>query len=440
MNPDILSFLSLLAGITFAIAAINLTIGLQKEGEKTYLFLGLIGVCVGIYYLLFPQITFETPLPLVTRVGFFFFLTNFALLPWFFGYFTGYSKPGIQWTLSLGMALSYLLLNISANFSKPVYWNIIGHVFLMGIILYGFRSCIFLKRQRQKWSSSLLLWSLIVFLILTVDDIIRTHIPSVYPFEVPENILPFDYFLILFMIVMALKLARDIQLKYNLEKSLNVQEKRWGNLLEKIQLLVVSVDRNEKIGYLNPFFLKLTGLSKEKVMGQHFMVLIPEKDRKSLNKFAASIKDPKEIPHYQNTILTKSGNERSISWSAVRIYNEDGNFERTLSIGSDITDKQKAYEEINVLKTKLEEENILLKSELSKTPVEEKIIGKSDAIRYVLRRAKQVAITDSTVLLEGETGVGKELVANYIQQNSTRAKSPFIKLSTLSNIISDNSA
>ena len=313
MNPNILLFLYLLTGITFAISAVSLAIGLQKGSEKTYLFLGLIGVCVGIYYLLFPQLTFEAPLPLVTRLGFLFFLTNFALLPWFFGYLTGYRKPGLQWILSLGMALSYFVLNITGNFSKPVYWNIIGHIFLLGIILFGFRSTIFLRKQKQKWSAFLLFGALVTFLILTIDDVVRTHFPTVYPFEVPENILPLDYFLILFMILMGLKLACDIQKKYSLEKSINVQEKRWRTLLEKIQLLVVGVDRNEKIFYINPFFIESTGFRKEEIIGHHYMKLIPEKDRKFLRELASSIKEPDDLTNYQNNILTNSGEERAVS-------------------------------------------------------------------------------------------------------------------------------
>lgn len=158
------------------------------------------------------------------------------------------------------------------------------------------------------------------------------------------------------------------------------------------------------------------------------MILIPEKDRKSKTYLAGSIVEPFELPYYQNSILTSSGNKISVNWSAVSIYDEAGILERTISIGSDITDREKAFEEINLLKSRLEEENIILKTGLSNIPIVEKIIGKSDAIRYVLQRSMQVATTNSTVLLEGETGVGKELVADYIQQNSNRSDKPFIRI------------
>ena len=428
MNPNTLLFIYFLAGITFSFAAVNLTIGLQKGSEKTYLFLGLISVCVGIYYVLFPQMAYSQSLPITPKVAFFFFLANFALLPWFFCYYTKYCKPKIQWLLSIGMVISYLLFLFTIDFTKPAIWNIFAHIVLAGIIVFGFKSALFQKKKGDYWSAWWLLSALIIFSLLSIDDIFRTHFPSVYPFNMPDYILPFDYFLVLFMIIMGLKLARDIQQRYYLQKSINTQEKRWGNLLEKVQLLVVGVDRNGNISYLNPFFLKLTSFSEKEIIGKHYMVLIPKKDRKTLAEVAGSITGPEKLPYYQNNILTQSGEEKTISWSAVGLYDEDGNFERTISIGSDITEKHKAFEEINLLKSKLEEENIILKAGLRSGPIVDKIIGNSDAIRYVLKRSMQVAPTDSTVLLEGETGVGKELIANYIQQNSQRTGKPFIKL------------
>lgn len=226
MIPNTLLFIYFLAGITFSFAAINLTIGLQKGSEKTYLFLGLISVCVGIYYLLFPHMTFTHPLPIITKVGFFFFLANFALLPWFFCYYTTYCKRKIQWLLTGGMATSYLLLLFTNDFNRPVIWNIFAHIVLVGIIIFGFKAALFQRKKGDIWAARLLIISLIIFSVLTIDDIIRVHIPSIYPFNMPIGILPFDYFLVLFMIIMGLKLAGEIQQKYHLQKSINLQEKR----------------------------------------------------------------------------------------------------------------------------------------------------------------------------------------------------------------------
>jgi len=428
MTSSAFLFIYLLAGITFAFAAISITIGLQKGSEKMYFSLGLIGVCTGVYHLLFPHITIAEPLSLVTKVGFFFFLTSFSLLPWFFRYYTGYRRLKIQWLLTIGMLTSYVLFIFTSGFGRPVVWNILAHIVLTGIIIFGFKASIYQKKRGDFKSARWLLGALMVFSLLTIDDIVRMHFPGVYPFAVDKDILPLDYFLVLFMITMGLKLVRDIQLKNRLEKSVIVQKERWGNLLDKVQLLVVDIDRSGNINYVNPFFLGLTGFRKEDILNRHYMQLIPDRNKSLLKDIALYVDGPEDSPYYQNHILTRSGDEKAIAWSLVGIYDETGKFVSSISIGSDITERERAYAEIALLKAKLEEENVVLKAELSKVHHVGEILGNSDAIRYVLQRALQVSPTDATVLLEGETGVGKELVANYVQQYSNRKHKPFIKI------------
>ncbi len=83
-------------------------------------------------------------------------------------------------------------------------------------------------------------------------------------------------------------------------------------------------------------------------------------------------------------------------------------------------------EEIQKLKLQLEKENIYLREEVKKGQGFEKIIGKSDSLNYVLFRVKQVAPTDATVLILGETGTGKGLVAHAIHEMSNRRERPMI--------------
>src|SRR5262245_65462173 len=87
-----------------------------------------------------------------------------------------------------------------------------------------------------------------------------------------------------------------------------------------------------------------------------------------------------------------------------------------------------ALDEIQGLKEQLEEENIYLKEEISEVKGFEQIVGKSDALKYVLTRVEQVAKTDATVLLQGETGVGKELIARSIHEKSSRSNGPHVKV------------
>ncbi len=83
---------------------------------------------------------------------------------------------------------------------------------------------------------------------------------------------------------------------------------------------------------------------------------------------------------------------------------------------------------VKQLKDKLHEENIYLKEEFNLSYLHVDIIGNSEAIRNVLMQIEQVAGTDSTVLIQGETGTGKELVANAVHGMSSRKDQLMIKI------------
>jgi len=87
-----------------------------------------------------------------------------------------------------------------------------------------------------------------------------------------------------------------------------------------------------------------------------------------------------------------------------------------------------AYEEIAALKTRLQEENVYLQEEISREHNFQEIVGNSRALVEVLRNVETVAPTDSTVLIMGETGCGKELIARAIHSRSGRKNRPLVKL------------
>ncbi|HIJ86639.1 MAG TPA: sigma 54-interacting transcriptional regulator [Desulfuromonadales bacterium] len=89
---------------------------------------------------------------------------------------------------------------------------------------------------------------------------------------------------------------------------------------------------------------------------------------------------------------------------------------------------QKALAEIQTLKDRLEAENLYLRDQIDFEYKHEEIIGQSPAIRKVLQQVEQVADTDSTVLILGETGTGKELMARAIHNMSGRKTRAMIKL------------
>jgi transcriptional regulator with GAF, ATPase, and Fis domain len=86
------------------------------------------------------------------------------------------------------------------------------------------------------------------------------------------------------------------------------------------------------------------------------------------------------------------------------------------------------YEEIKTLKDQLYKENIALREEIDKVSMFEDIVGTSPALQAVLSRVSKVAPTDSTVLVTGETGTGKELVARAIHRRSHRSSRAFVSV------------
>jgi transcriptional regulator with GAF, ATPase, and Fis domain len=116
-------------------------------------------------------------------------------------------------------------------------------------------------------------------------------------------------------------------------------------------------------------------------------------------------------------------------------FSPDGIFLGYIGSCLDITQRkesevelQTAHEELHQLKNQLEAENIYLQQELQLDQKSGEIVGQSDAIKYVLFKINQVAPTDSTVLITGETGTGKDLVARAIHGASSRKDRPLIKV------------
>ena len=134
------------------------------------------------------------------------------------------------------------------------------------------------------------------------------------------------------------------------------------------------------------------------------------------------------MPYYKNEIQTTSNTRINLSWTNVFIYDDKGAINGLLSIGTDVTNEVNAYRSIEVLKSELEKENLRLRGEYLPGQLNGEIVGQSQAVMYAIEKARQVAETTATVMLEGETGVGKELFANLIHQISLRSDRPMIKV------------
>jgi PAS domain S-box-containing protein len=117
-------------------------------------------------------------------------------------------------------------------------------------------------------------------------------------------------------------------------------ERRWRTLLENVRLLVVGLDRQGTIEYVNPFFLELTGYQASEIMGKNwFDTLIPAHACAKVRRTLQALFTPEGNPHYQQTLLTQSGEEKMIAWNSTQLHNAQGEAIGTMSIGEDITER-----------------------------------------------------------------------------------------------------
>jgi PAS domain S-box-containing protein len=117
------------------------------------------------------------------------------------------------------------------------------------------------------------------------------------------------------------------------------------------------------------------------------------------------------------------------------LVNESGEITERFGVHVDMTEQyharaalEKAYAEINRLKDQLYKENLALREEIDQASMFEEIVGSSPALQRVLSNVAKVAPTDSTVLITGETGTGKELIARAIHKRSHRSDRAFVKV------------
>jgi formate hydrogenlyase transcriptional activator len=124
---------------------------------------------------------------------------------------------------------------------------------------------------------------------------------------------------------------------------------------------------------------------------------------------------------HEARLLRHDGKFRCFVIRFAPIKDERGDITRWCGIGTDIEDRKRAEEEIR-------KENIALREEIIKASMFEEIVGNSPALQQVLIRVAKVAPTDSTVLITGETGTGKELIARAIHKASKRSARAFVSV------------
>jgi PAS domain S-box-containing protein len=178
--------------------------------------------------------------------------------------------------------------------------------------------------------------------------------------------------------------------------------------------------------YSNQTLLDYTGLTLEDVRREDLRARVfhPEDvDRlRDERQEALARGEPFEL---EQRALGKDGNYR---WFLVRynpLRDDHGNIIRWYATGTDIEDRKRGEE-------RMRDENLVLREQIDQTFMFEEIVGSSPALQTVLSSVVRVAPTDSTVLITGETGTGKELIARAIHKRSRRSGQAFISVNCAS--------
>ncbi|MEG4106969.1 PAS domain S-box protein [Microcoleus sp. S13_C5] len=138
------------------------------------------------------------------------------------------------------------------------------------------------------------------------------------------------------------QLLLELQERKQAEATIREAERRWRSLLDNVQLIVVGLDLEGNVNYVNPFFLKVTGYTYPEVLGKNwFKKFLPSSIQQSIQSVFSDVLAQKYHLYYHNPILTQSGEQRFVAWNNTMLQDSEGNIIGIISIGEDITERQK---------------------------------------------------------------------------------------------------
>jgi formate hydrogenlyase transcriptional activator len=214
--------------------------------------------------------------------------------------------------------------------------------------------------------------------------------------------------------------STDIDNLKQTEKKLKEEERELRQLTDTISQTIVVLDSSGAPVYANQATLDYTGLRSEQVVAPGFRERIfhPEDiERLRDDRKAALARGlPFEVEH---RALRHDGQYRWFLTRYKPFRNEEGQVVRWYCTGTDIDGRVRAEE-------RTRNENLALREQIDRDSMFEDIVGSSQALRNVLRQIDKVAPSDSTVLVLGETGTGKELIARALHKRSRRGERAFI--------------
>ncbi|MGB3366935.1 MAG: sigma 54-interacting transcriptional regulator [Acidaminobacteraceae bacterium] len=175
---------------------------------------------------------------------------------------------------------------------------------------------------------------------------------------------------------------------------------------------------------VNKAYERITGLKIEEFLGKNVTYLV---EKGIISKACSTIVlEKKEVVTIEQTL--KSG--KILLVTGTPIFDDSGEIEMVVTNVRDITELILLKEEVQKKKEKVDKYNNelrRLKSQLG-SKIEDKVISRNKGMNDLLSSVKRVASHETTVLITGETGVGKEVITEYIHKNSSRSKKKLIKV------------
>jgi formate hydrogenlyase transcriptional activator len=218
-------------------------------------------------------------------------------------------------------------------------------------------------------------------------------------------------------------LITDIDDLKRAEQKLQQNEEGLRSILDAIRQGVWVLDADGTRLYANRMALEITGLTMEDINSNPSLltaILHPEDEARYRIERQEGLSRGTQF-ELEVRILHQNGEYRWFLNQYTPLRDEYGQVSRWYVAGTDI-DEQKKTEE------RLRNENLVLREEIDRTSMFEEIVGSSRPMSQVLKQVEKVAPSDSTVLILGETGTGKELIARALHRRSKRANRAFVRV------------
>ena len=213
----------------------------------------------------------------------------------------------------------------------------------------------------------------------------------------------------------------DIDDQKRAEEKIRQSEKEARQLLDLSPLHIAEMGPDGSRRYLNRACLDYLGITLEQWRDAGLQeVLHPHDAEIVARNLPAELQGGSPFEH-EVRLRREDGQYRWFHFRFNPMSDEEGRVTRWYLAGTDIDDRKLAEQ-------RLQEENVALREEIDKASMFEEIVGTSAPLKMVLSRISKVAPTDSSVLITGETGTGKELVARAIHRRSRRSSHPFVSV------------